>query len=115
MCCTQCRMETVFFSYFTPKTHTRMGFTQISLDLGSAIFVKSAVFGGGNQSNESNMGKNSNLSHTDDASDSFDHRKTCLGGNIVQIEDKVGVFTFALILHMCDVDPLRRDDGEDLG
>ena len=105
-------MVTVFFSYFTLKTHTRMGFTQISLDLGSAIFVKSAVFGGGNQSK---MGKDSNLSHTDDASDSFDHRKTCLGGNIVQIEDKVGVFTFALILHMCDVDPLRRDDGEDLG
>lgn len=49
MCCTQCRTETVFFSYFTPKTRTCMGFTQISLvslDLGSAIFVKSAVFGG---------------------------------------------------------------------
>lgn len=87
-------------------------FTQISLDLEFAIFVKSAVFCG---RKSKRYGKDSNLSHTDDASDSFDHRKTCLGGNIVQIEDKVGVFTFALILHMCDVDPLRRDDGEDLG
>lgn len=104
--------DSVFLIFYSKNSHLHGFLLKFLLIWNSHFLYNLQCLEGGNQSK---MGKDSNLSHTDDASDSFDHRKTCLGGNIVQIEDKVGVFTFALILHMCDVDPLRRDDGEDLG
>lgn len=104
--------DSVFLIFYSKNSHLHGFLLKFLLIWNSHFLYNLQCLEGGNQSK---MGKDSNLSHTDDARDSFDHRKTCLGGNIVQIENEVGVFTLALILHMCDVDPLRRDDGEDLG
>ena len=40
------------------------------------------------------------------ARDIADQGKALLGGNVVQIEDEIGVFALALVLHMRHVDAL---------